>query len=197
MYDKVLGAVVALALSAVMAAAATLNEADLGEFGDRFDAPTDFTGYSTIYGTSSGVQDFEYFLFKSFLPGTTGLKFTLKNDEAGANMLIRLSATPFTMAEWDWKIEEFDAGVPARELYTNKWHPDDSYSFLFPNGFEGPLYGFARFYNTNSASSFSIDAIGAQTSIGMPGVPLPGGLPLMLAGLAAIGVLARARRKAA
>lgn len=198
MFRKVLGAVAALALWSVAASAATLSEADFGEFGDRFDAPTNFTGFSTIVGQSKGQEDFEYFRFDSFRPGATGLDFALKNSGGGSNMLIRLSATPFIMAEWDWTIDEFDAGnMQARELYANEWAPEDTYSFLFPDGFDGPLYGFARFYRTNSESSFSINQIGAEPGVEMPAVPVPGALPLMLAGIGAIAVLSRTRRKAA
>ena len=48
MSSKILAAVAALALSTAAAGAATLNEADFGEFGDSYDAPTIFSGYSTI-----------------------------------------------------------------------------------------------------------------------------------------------------
>ena len=192
MSSKILAAVAALALSTAAAGAATLNEADFGEFGDSYDAPTNFSGYSTITGSSKGDQDFEYFVFDS-LKGGSRLDFTLTNEGDGSNMLIRLSPIAFTMDHWDWKVNEheFDAdNKDARELYANKWDSEDRYSFLVPEDYEGPVYGFARFYRTNSPSSFTLDAT-------VSAVPLPGALGLMLAGLGAIGVVTRVRRKTA
>ena len=192
MFSKIFAAVAALALSSAAAGAATLNEADFGEFGDSYDTPTNFSGYSTIIGSSNGSEDFEYFWFDS-LQGGSSLDFTLTNTGSGSNMLIRLSATPFSMAEWDWTIQndEFDAdNMEGRELYANQWASEDSYSFLLPEDYEGPVYGFARFYSTNSPSTFTLNAT-------VSAVPLPGALGLMLAGLGAVGVVTRARRKTA
>ncbi|WP_372922179.1 PEP-CTERM sorting domain-containing protein [Roseovarius sp.] len=196
MFYRVFAAALSVAVSTLAAPAATLHESDFGEFGDTFDSSTDFTGYNRIVGASNGREDFEYFRFDSLLAGTTNLDFSLKNTGEGANMLIRLSATPFSMAEWDWEIDEFDAqDMTARELYANQWMPEDSYSFLVPDGFDGPVYGFARFYSVNSESTFSIDATGAQAGTDMTPVPVPGALALMFAGLGAFGAVAWTRRK--
>ena len=204
MYKRVCAAAAAaFALFGVTASATTLNEADFGEFGNSFSAPTDFTGYNTILGSASGQSDFEYFRFDSFLPGTTSLKFTLKNTASSANMLVRLSSTAFSMPEWDWTIQELDAGnMQGRELYANRWEPEESYSFVLPEQFNGPLFGFARFYNAGSTSSMSIESVGAAAGGAMAGsvsaVPLPAALPLMLGGLLAMGAMgagARIRRK--
>lgn len=206
MFFRIFGTIVA-SLMAVSANAGILNEADFGEFSDVFDSPTDFTGYSSIFGTSNGRTDFEYFWFESLLAGTTSLDFSLKNAGSGSNMLIRLSASPFTMPEWDWKIDELDAGnMQGRELYTNEWLPEDTYSYSLPDGFDGPLYGFARFYGTNSASSFSINAIGASAipveailateNNASSSVPLTGTLSLVIAALGAFigaGAIRRSR----
>ncbi|SFQ95074.1 VPLPA-CTERM sorting domain-containing protein [Poseidonocella sedimentorum] len=193
----------AIALFAQTASSATLNEADFGEFGDTYSAPTNFTGYSAITSASNGTGDFEYFRFDSFLPGTTALSFTLGNEGSGSNMLIRLSSTPFSMAEWDWRIRELDAAnMAGRELYANQWAPEDTYTFTLPALFDGPLFGFARFYGTNSASTLTITATGAidtadlRTASDLAPVPLPGALPLLVLGLGAMGAM-RARRKAA
>ncbi|MBJ6371163.1 PEP-CTERM sorting domain-containing protein [Sedimentitalea arenosa] len=197
-YRVFAAAFVAVALSTAVASAATLIEADFGEFGDRFDVPTDFTGYDTIVGSSNEREDFEYFRFDSFLEGTTSLEFSLTNAGQGSNMLIRLSSTPFTMSEWDWTIDEFEAGsMSARELYANQWDPEDRYTFVLPDGFEGPLYGFVRFYSTNSDSSFSISATGAQGGGEVSPVPVPAALPMMLAALGAMGAVYGARRRSA
>lgn len=197
-YRVFAAAAVAVALSTAVASAATLNEADFGEFGDTFDAPTDFTGYDRIIGTSKRREDFEYFRFDSFHYGTTSLEFSLTNAGQGSNMLIRLSATPFTMSGWDWTIDEFEAGnMSARELYANQWDPEDSYSFVLPDGFEGPLYGLLRFYGTNSDSAFSISANGAGAGGQVSPVPVPAALPMMLAALGAMGAVYGARRRTA
>lgn len=202
MFCRVSGFALVASLMAVSANAGILNETDYGEFGDSYGTPTDFSGYSSVVGTSSGQTDFEYFWFESFLPGTRSLDFALENSGSGSNMLIRLSATPFTMSEWDWKIDELDAGnMQARELYANQWSPQDSYSFRVPDGFDGPLFGFARFYGTNSTSSFSINAVGAQTpqtsqtDSAVTSAPVTSTLSLMLAALGALIVVAAIRRR--
>ncbi len=190
MFRTIIAAALATFMALPAAQATTLHEADFGEFGDVYSQPSDFTGYSQIFAASNGLQDFEYFVFNAVSPDTTRIDFTLSNFGAGSNMLIRLSSTPFTMAEWDWRISELDAGnMQARELYANQWAPTDTYSFLLPDGFQGPLYGFARFYGTNSPSTLSISVDGASVAP----VPLPASMVLLLAGLGALGVL-RAKR---
>jgi hypothetical protein len=118
-------------------------------------------------------MDHEYFRFDSFQPGTTGLAFTLQNAQSRANMQIRLSRTPFTMPEWDWRIEELDAGNgAARQLYADKWAPEDRYVFDLPEGFAGPLYGLVRFHGAGAGLAFSINAVGAPDFV----APAQGGV---------------------
>lgn len=177
-----------LALSA--AQATTLHEGTAGEFGDVFSAPTDFTGRSRIEAQSNGHSDFEYFRFDTLFADTTRLEFTLTNLGQGSNMGIRLSSTPFTMAEWDWTV----SSIGTSQLYANQWAPTSTYSLLLPSGFTGPLYGFAQFYSTNSPSSLVITQNG--TALDAAPVPLPASVLLLLAGIGGLGALRAWRRTA-
>lgn len=177
-------ALIALALLTTPVQAAVLNEATTGEFSDDFANPTDFSGFQTIHGQSSGREDIEYFSFASLLSNTTALHFELVNEGQSTNFQIRLSSTPFTRANWDWRAK---ALAPAEYLYADRWNPVDTYDWVAPDGFSGPIFGFVRFYDTRSASSFSISQVSSVAE-----VPLPGALALLLAGLGAFGVVRQA-----
>jgi len=82
------------------------------------------------------------------------------------------------MANWDWRIDPL---VRGEYLFANSWHPRDVFTYDLPTGYDGPVYGLARFYNTRSASSFEINGISALAP-----VPLPGALLLMVAALGAL-----------
>lgn len=178
---RVLSAILLLAASP--AAAAVLTEETAGEFSGSFTTPTDFTGFSEIRGGSSGGTDLDYFVFDSLLPGTTALRFELMNTGQGSNMQIRLSSTPFSMEEWDWRISPL---APAQELYARLESPTDVFNFEVPLGFDGSIYGLVRLYGTNSETSYTITQTGASAV-----VPLPGTLVLMLTALGAFGAVRR------
>ena len=180
-----------LTLAAPMAQAVTINELTAGEFSDDFSTPTDWTGATTITGSSNGAEDFEYFVINALPTGTTQIDFTLENNNVGGgNALIRLSSTPFTLAHYDWTITELDAANNgARELYGNFWAPSETYTFTVPTGFTGPLYGFFRYYNTSGTAQMTINLNGIAVSA----VPLPPGFAVLLAALGALGLTRRAR----
>ncbi|MEJ6393964.1 VPLPA-CTERM sorting domain-containing protein [Gymnodinialimonas sp. 2305UL16-5] len=192
MFRTLASALLFSALSLSAAQAVTVNEITEGvEFGDAFTAPSDFTGASRVEAFSNGTQDFEYFRFDTLFSDTTELTFTLTNRGAGSNMNIRLSSTPFTMAEWDWRITPL---VNNAELYANQWNPTDDFTFVLPEDFSGPLYGFARFYGTRSDSSLVLTQNGTAAVQSPAPVPLPAGLWMLMAGLGGLGLM-RARRR--
>lgn len=194
---KFIAATALAALLAVPAGAAVLDEATFGEFADTYSSPTDWTGYTSVQGYSSGLSDYEYFRISSFAPGTTALSFSLSNSGLGSNAFVRLSSTAFTMAEWDWTISALDAGNPDAQLYSNLFLPDDTYTYALPSAFSGPIYGFFRFYNATTPSAFTMTAVGASAgSSGSGGgssavVPLPAPLWLLLSALGGLAVLRR------
>ncbi|WP_375173297.1 VPLPA-CTERM sorting domain-containing protein [Pseudooceanicola sp.] len=191
-------ATTALALTASMAQAATVTEADYGGFSNSgWSWATNSSafseighGYSSVSGT--GEQNRHDFLHFTGLPTgeqSVTISFGFVPDATANNRDV--SVYWGTAAFCDW------CGTGLPQVSMNAGNPTTEYVLNFNAGFAGDLYLQLNFLSgTNFTYNITGTGFASDSASGSaPAVPLPAGIWLGLSALGALGLAAR-RRKA-
>lgn len=190
-------AVLAAMAGAVPAAAATLSESAVtsADFGDNPEKATLLAAdVVSVTGGQKNRNDSDYLTFSGFAPGTESLDFSFTNAGGmwgGFNL--RIKAAPFKNAH-DWWPLVYSETVPR---VTDSMPKAISYVL---NGYTGPLHVAIDFFDADFRQGRGLSYAVTARATPEPAqptapVPLPGALPLALAGLGSFAVAARLRRR--
>ncbi|MFN6978543.1 MAG: VPLPA-CTERM sorting domain-containing protein [Gemmobacter sp.] len=189
---RTLAAAAATALALTGAAgAATVSEADLGDFSNDWRAFTAIGGGPTTIRGTGKQGDADHVVLTGLKPGAQTLTFTFSGPvgagnsySAGGNLLYGFE--PYKWSAWD--------GKSAGSFNLRHGKLTDTLTLSLDAAFSGPLY--LTLHHTHGALDWSLEVPGnAAASVVSPSaVPLPAGVVLLLG---ALGGLAAFRRRAA